>query len=225
MGNDPVTETGNRSEAGSCFDAEASQGHLVMRLHSGWSLSAPLGVLTTLACVMFLSSLLIGAKRIDDAERARELTLIERGAPQRVNEVAAMLNPFVTWEDALVKLEDFKDKAWADKNLGTSTRESPMFQRAVALDPDDRVVYASDKTGSRDVDAFPGLMSVARPLVARVRAIEAHPALAVRTDHTPRANRPWSTASPCSSASSWSSPTAASGPDASATRSWSCRRA
>ncbi len=162
--------------------------------HPGLRAYGPLSALAVLACALFLGSLLIGAGRIDSAERHREGALMRKDVTRRVHEVESMLNPFITWDEATERLDRFDanrapDRAWAFNNIALSTMHSPLFEQAVAADYADRPIYGTDKSGQKPAAAFSDLMAVARPLIARVRAVEADPRKGAPGDHTPRASR------------------------------------
>ena len=160
--------------------------------HPGLRAYGPLSALALLACILFLGSLLVGAQRIDSAERRREDALVTKDIGLRVHEVEYMLNPFLTWEEATERLDRFdrsRDGAWAFDNLALSAMNSPLFERTVAVDYADHPIYAADKGGEKPAAGFFDLLAVARPLVAQVRAIEADPRKGKPADRTPRASR------------------------------------
>ena len=162
--------------------------------HPGLRAYGPLSALAVLACALFMGSLFVGADRIDSVERHREGALMRKDVTRRVHEVEAMLNPFLTWDAATERLDRFDakrapDRAWAYENIALSTIHSPLFRQAVAVDYADRPIYGTDKGGEKPAARFADLLAVARPLVARVRAIEADPHKVKPGDRTPRASR------------------------------------
>ena len=105
--------------------------------HPGLRAYGPLSALAVLACVLFLGSLLIGAGRIDAAERRREEALVRKDVGLRTREVEDMLNPFLTWDEATRRLDRFdprRDGAWAFDNIAVSTMKSPLFERSFFID-------------------------------------------------------------------------------------------
>ena len=142
------------------------------RTQAGLRGYAPLAAVAALACAVFVSALVLGARRIDGAEQRREETLIGRDVSRRVTEIGAGQNPFSLWDEALQRLDGVVDAAWAKDNIGSLTR-SPAADRVLVLDHDGQVAYAAEKGGAPGPAAIGALAAAAAPAVAQVRRAEA----------------------------------------------------
>ena len=73
------------------------------------------------AMVLVAAGLLFTATRQADLrERQYEQTLVSNGLRQRGKEVQTSLNPYVIWDEAIHKLDNDFDLAWANQNIGAS---------------------------------------------------------------------------------------------------------
>lgn len=131
----------------------------------------PLGGVAVLACLVFVSSLVLGAHHIDVAEQQREERLIGQDVGRRVKEISGRMNPFTLWDEALRKLQGHVDKTWADENIGTLTK-GIYYSRVLILDRNDRPVYAEQTSGVAAPADVAALSALAAPVVAEVRRRE-----------------------------------------------------
>ncbi len=132
----------------------------------------PLAAVAVLACLVFIGSLVLGARHIDAAEQQREELLIGQDVGRRVNEISGRMNPFTLWDEALRKLEGQFDKVWADENIGSLTK-SVYYSRVLLLDRNDRPVYVKQTSGPAAPSDVAALFALAAPAVAEVRRREA----------------------------------------------------
>ena len=139
----------------------------------GQVIYGPLGALTALACAFFVGSLALGAHRIDAVEKSREEALVRGDIPRRIAETANGIKPFFIWDEAMDRLDNRFDAAWAHENIRTLTT-SPTFSQVLVVDHDDRPIYAADSAA--DVVLKEVTVSRAtREALAEVRAAEARP--------------------------------------------------
>lgn len=131
----------------------------------------PLAAVAVLACLVFVSSLVLGAYHIDVAEQQREERLIGQDVRRRVVEIAGRMNPFTLWDEALRNLQGRVDKTWADENIGSLT-QGVYYSRVLVLDSNDRPVYAKQTAGAATPAEVAALQTLAGPAVAKVRRRE-----------------------------------------------------
>lgn len=134
----------------------------------------PLGAAVILACLVFVSSLFLGAHHIDVAEQQREEQLIGQDVAPRVDDVSGRMNPFTLWDEAFRKLQGRLDKVWADENIGSLTK-SIYYSRVLILDRADRPVYAKQTSRPVTPSDIGALVALAAPAIADVRKRESSP--------------------------------------------------
>lgn len=133
-------------------------------------------------------ALTIATRHADIRERQYEQTLVGNGLRQRAKELQTALNPYVIWDEAVIKLDNRFDHAWASQNIGASLSGSLGFKAVFVLDADGAPIYGhvdGRDVGPRAYDRY--AFQTAR-LVADVRRIEADPrrVAALRTVHRSR---------------------------------------
>jgi diguanylate cyclase (GGDEF)-like protein len=133
----------------------------------------PLIVIAAVGYSLFIGSLLLGAERVDDAERLREQALVGNAVGQRLDEVGEMLTSDVVWDEALENLDNRFDPAWAEVNVGRNLTHMFNFRTAYVLDAFGRPEFAADAQGPIPLASFAPLARHAAPLIRAVRAIEA----------------------------------------------------
>lgn len=112
-----------------------------------------------------------------DARRQQEI-LVERNVAMWIGDVEFSLTAWTIWDEAIAKLDNSFDRAWADRNIGASLIGTSRTRSMMVLDRDNAVIYArTDDTVknlrffARGTDAF---MRDASKLVAQVRDQEQH---------------------------------------------------
>jgi sensor domain CHASE-containing protein len=94
------------------------------------------------AMVLVAAGLLFTATRQADLrERQYEQTLVSNGLRQRGKEVQTGLNPYVIWDEAIHKLDNDFDLAWANQNIGSSIGGALGYSVVFVLDADNRPIY------------------------------------------------------------------------------------
>ena len=81
------------------------------------------GLIAGMAAGMILlagHALTVATRHADLRERQYEQTLVGNGLRQRGKEVQTALNPYVIWDEAIIKLDNQFDQAWASQNIGAS---------------------------------------------------------------------------------------------------------
>lgn len=133
-------------------------------------------------------ALTIATRHADARERQYEQTLVGNGLRQRAREVQTALNPYVIWDEAIIKLDNQFDRAWASQNIGASLGGPLGYRSVFILDADGAPIYGH--VDGKDVapDAYGRYAAQTARLVAEVRHIEADPhrLAAMRTVHKSR---------------------------------------
>jgi sensor domain CHASE-containing protein len=93
--------------------------------------------------ILLAAGLLFTATRQADLrERQYEQTLVANGLRQRGREVQATLNPYIIWDEAILKLDNEFDLEWASQNIGASIGGALGYSVVFVLDADDKPIYA-----------------------------------------------------------------------------------
>lgn len=149
------------------------------------------GLIAGMAAGMILLAgfaLTVATRHADVRERQYEQTLVGNGLRQRGQEVQTALNPFVIWDEAIIKLDNQFDQAWASQNLGASLGGALGHKVVYVLDADDTPIYGH--LNGKDVapDTYDRYAAPTAPLVKAIRAIEADPkkVAALRAVHKSR---------------------------------------
>ena len=143
-----------------------------MPRESEFRLLAPLIGLALGAMAVFVASLLIWASHVDRDVRRQEEDLVRRGLAASIKEIERSILPETNWDEAVAKLDNHFDPAWADANLNDYFAQNMDFEQLFVLDGDNRPIY-----GRFHKDAAPPAnyrhFSAAAPLIASVRHAEA----------------------------------------------------
>jgi diguanylate cyclase (GGDEF)-like protein len=121
--------------------------------------------------------LLIGAqvylaREADASAWRREQAVVESGVAGYADDIARRSVSVTLWDQAVAKLDNRFDFAWADANIGRYLADTESFEAALVLDRDDRPLYAMRGGQSIASEAVADLHAAAKPLVARARAAE-----------------------------------------------------
>ncbi len=143
-----------------------------MRHGSNFRLLAPLIVLALGAMAVFIGSLVLLAKQIDNDVRRHEEDLVRRGAVGRVQELQRAIVPQTSWDEAVVNLDHRFDAKWAENNLTIYTRQLADFEWMFVLDSQDRPIYASEGDAVVAPWTYGGFRE-AEVAVAQLRQLEA----------------------------------------------------
>jgi len=143
-----------------------------MRRETGLGLLAPLAAVLFGAIAVFVVSLLIWAKAVDDDVRGREEVLVARGVRASIAEIERSILPEANWDEAVVNLDHRFNPAWADANLHNYYAQNIDFEHLFVVDGQDRPIYARSHGKTAPVSEFAEFRGAA-PLIAKVRAAEA----------------------------------------------------
>ena len=128
------------------------------------------------AMVLLAAGLLFTATRQADLrERQYEQTLVGNGLRQRGKEVQTALNPYVIWDEAIHKLDNDFDLAWANQNIGTSIGGALGYSAVFVLDADNRPIYGHMNGTDVAPASFDIYAAQTQRLIDQVRAIETDP--------------------------------------------------
>ncbi|USQ97622.1 bifunctional diguanylate cyclase/phosphodiesterase [Caulobacter sp. RL271] len=136
------------------------------------------GLVAGMAAGMILLAgfaLTIAARHADTRERDYEQTLVGNGLRQRAKEIQAALNPYIIWDEAIIKLDNRFDPAWASQNIGQSVGGALGNEVVFVLDADNKSIYGH--VAGKDVPptAYARYGGRATRLIEKVREIEADP--------------------------------------------------
>jgi diguanylate cyclase (GGDEF)-like protein len=136
------------------------------------------GLIAGMAAGMILLAgvaLAVATHHADVREREYEQTLVGNGLRQRAKEIQTALNPYVIWDEAIAKLDNQFDQAWARQNIGASVGGALGYRSVFVLDAADKPIYAHVSGQDVGLDAYGRYALQARGLVDAVRAIERDP--------------------------------------------------
>jgi diguanylate cyclase (GGDEF)-like protein len=136
------------------------------------------GLIVGLAtAVMLLAGVLLitAVRQADQRERLYEQTLVSNGLRQRAREVQTALNPYVIWDEAILKLDNDFDLQWASQNVGASIGGALGYNAVFVLDANDQPIYGHLNGTDVSPQAYAAYAAQTRGLIAEVRAIEKDP--------------------------------------------------
>lgn len=136
------------------------------------------GLIAGMAAGMILLAgfaLTVAARHADLRERQYEETLVGNGLRQRAKEIQAALNPYIIWDEAVIKLDNQFDLAWARQNIGASVGGVLGNDVVFVLDADDKPLYGHVSGKEVAPEAFARYEGRAVRLIQQVREIEADP--------------------------------------------------
>jgi diguanylate cyclase (GGDEF)-like protein len=136
------------------------------------------GLIAGMAAGMILLAgfaLTVATRNADARERRYEQSLVGNGLRQRGKEVQTALNPYVIWDEAIIKLDNDFDQAWASQNIGASLGGALGYKVVYVLDGDGKPIYGH--VNGKDVapETFSRYVEAASALVADIRKTETDP--------------------------------------------------
>ncbi|HJV41449.1 putative bifunctional diguanylate cyclase/phosphodiesterase [Caulobacter sp.] len=147
-------------------------------------LSAPLALIAIGMVVLLLSVMVVLAGQIDREAQRHDRVLVARGVAAKVHEVQSGLVPEVLWDEAVRRLDNRYDDAWARRNIGAYLIEQSGFDQVFVLDGEDRVRLAQEGHQNLAPEEAARRARVLAPLTARLRALErASPSAKGPSDH------------------------------------------
>jgi diguanylate cyclase (GGDEF)-like protein len=149
------------------------------------------GLIAGMAAGMILLAgvaLTVATRHADVRERQYEQTLVGNGLRQRGKEVQTALNPYVIWDEAIIKLDNQYDPAWASQNIGASLGGALGYKVVFVLDADGKPIYGHINGKDVAPEAYVRYAAPTDRLVAEVRKIETDPkkVAALRAVHKSR---------------------------------------
>jgi diguanylate cyclase (GGDEF)-like protein len=136
------------------------------------------GLIAGMAAGMILLAgfaLTVATRHADVRERQYEETLVGNGLRQRAKEIQTALNPYIIWDEAVIKLDNKFDPAWASQNIGASVGGALGNQDVFVLDADGKPIYAHMSGKDVSPSTFSRYGGRAARLIEQVRQIEADP--------------------------------------------------
>ncbi|UAL12000.1 putative bifunctional diguanylate cyclase/phosphodiesterase [Caulobacter segnis] len=136
------------------------------------------GLIAGMAAGMILLAgfaLAVAARHADLREREYEQTLVGNGLRQRAKEIQVALNPYIIWDEAVIKLDNRYDPAWASQNIGQSVGGALGNEVVFVLDADNQPIYGHVSGKDVSPTAFARYGGRAVRLIEKVREIEADP--------------------------------------------------
>jgi diguanylate cyclase (GGDEF)-like protein len=149
------------------------------------------GLIAGMAAGMILLAgvaLTVATRHADLRERQYEQTLVGNGLRQRGAEVQTALNPYVIWDEAIIKLDNQFDLAWASQNIGASLGGALGYKIVFILDADGKPIYGHINGKDVGPQAYARYAAPTDRLVEAIRKIETDPkkVAALRAVHTSR---------------------------------------
>ncbi|MDI1364996.1 MAG: EAL domain-containing protein, partial [bacterium] len=137
------------------------------------------GLIVAMAAAMVLLAaglLFTATRQADLRERQYEQTLVGNGLRMRGKEIQTALNPYVIWDEAIHKLDNQFDLAWASQNIGSSIGGALGYSVVFVLDADNKPIYGHMNGTDVAPESFGVYSDQTQSLIAWVRAVEADPA-------------------------------------------------
>ncbi|MFY8210373.1 MAG: putative bifunctional diguanylate cyclase/phosphodiesterase [Caulobacter sp.] len=136
------------------------------------------GLIAGMAAGMILLAgfaLTVATRQADVRERQYEQKLVENGLRQRGQEIQTAINPYVIWDEAVIKLDNAFDRAWAVQNVGVSVGDVLGNDVVFVLDAGDQPIYGRIAGKDVPLKQYAAYQAQLEDLVGQVRAIEADP--------------------------------------------------
>jgi diguanylate cyclase (GGDEF)-like protein len=137
-------------------------------------LFAPIAAMALAGLVLLVMLSIFLIDRFDVASADHERAIVERGIDEQAKELDAVVATQVDWDQAIAKLDNKFDPAWADVNLGNYLYTFNGFSHVFVIDGEARTVYAAAQGERADLASFALFKSVSDQLIPRIRAAEAN---------------------------------------------------
>ncbi len=132
----------------------------------------PLAIIGGLALLLLTMGTHFAVSAFDRSSAIREQILVQNGIAQRIDEVAAMVVPQTTWDDATAHLDNRFDARWAAANIGKYLSQTDGIDLSYVIDRDNHVIFASRGGLESAKGTYPEIGGLADPLISKVRAQE-----------------------------------------------------
>ncbi len=136
------------------------------------------GLIVGMAAGMILLAgiaLTVATRHADLRERQYEQTLVGNGLRQRGKEIQTALNPYVIWDEAIIKLDNQFDQAWASQNIGASLGGALGYRVVYILDADGKPIYGHVNGQDVAPETYGRYAVPTERLVEAIRKIELDP--------------------------------------------------
>ncbi len=125
------------------------------------------------ALALLIGAQVYAARASDAAARLRDAAIVENGLAARVQEITAAATGVTIWDEAVEKLDNAFDPAWAEANIGSYLAAAEGFESTLVLDASDMTLYAMRDGETVDAWTTRDVAAAAAPVIAHVRADEA----------------------------------------------------
>jgi diguanylate cyclase (GGDEF)-like protein len=133
----------------------------------------PLIAAGVLAVIGLFSCLVLLAFRADTLAQQRDESLAATALRSWSGRINSSLVAEAAWDDAVVHIADRLDEGWIDRNMAGWFSHALGVERMMILGPDGRAVYAALRGRRAPAGRLAAYERAARPLVERVRRMEA----------------------------------------------------
>jgi diguanylate cyclase (GGDEF)-like protein len=133
----------------------------------------PLAILAVFTVALLVSTLFSLVHHFDAVARDREQTVVSNGLTGMTEEIAHRVVAQTVWDEAVRRLDNRFDPAWAAENVGQFLSLTAGFDVSFVLDAGDRPVYAADGAKTVDAAMFRRFAPAAAAVLTRVRKAEA----------------------------------------------------
>jgi diguanylate cyclase (GGDEF)-like protein len=135
-------------------------------------LSAPLAMIALSAVGLLLSVMIILAEQIDQEAERHDRHLVERGLVATTRDIEHAIAPQVVWDDAVRRLDNQFDLAWAKENIAAYLIQQSGFEQVFILDGEDRMRLARAEQTVLSPAEGERRVAVSASLVAKLRRNE-----------------------------------------------------
>ena len=136
-------------------------------------ISAPLAGMALLTVGLLVAVLFMIAARVDRDALEHEQALVARGVASRAADVERTVASQVVWDEAVARLDNHFDVAWARENIGAYLLGQAGFDLIFIVNGDGRPVLGEEVGQSVSSAAYDRHAPAFAPLIQRLRAQEA----------------------------------------------------
>lgn len=136
-----------------------------------FGLLLPTATLALAAMAVFVLSLVLWSRGVDERARSREEVLVNEGLALAVAEVERAIVPETVWDEAVQNLDHRRDIAWAEVNLNDFYALGYDFSEITVVDEANQAFY--HRIGRRSAPAESADLSDHASLLDLVRRMEA----------------------------------------------------
>ncbi len=152
--------------------SDVSASALQIRNWRKTSLFAPIVAMALGGLVLLVMLSLFVLNRFDAASADYERAIVKRGIVEHGKELDAVVATQVDWDDAIAKLDNAFDPAWADFNLGNYLYTFNGFTRVFVIDEAGRAFYTAVNGERAGPDAYIPFKQITEQLMPKIRAAE-----------------------------------------------------